>query len=225
MQVQIASMTKPYSLKRNEQEDGSVSYAAMNLEEYIIWCARISSPENRDNHATYAKLLNYLIAHKHWSPFEMVNIAFEIETSRAIAQQILRHRSFSFQEFSQRYAEAVRREPLDFRRQAETNRQSSEESVIVPAVADADAVVKFAFQVYERLIEQGVAKETARFVLPLCTQTRLIMNGTLRSWIHFCDIRCDEHAQKEIRDIAYSVRNELCQLLPATAEALGWQVV
>lgn len=211
MKVELTARTQPL--------DGYTS----TLDEYIIWCARVSSPENRGNHETAAKLMKYLMEHKHWSPFEMISFAFQIETSRAIAQQLLRHRSFSFQEFSQRYAEVTEFEDVEFRIQAEMNRQSStteltDESLQMLAIN----AVAHARNAYKELIHQGVAKETARFILPLCTQTTLIMHGTLRSWIHFLDQRCDEHAQKEIRLIAFEIRDQLAEQVPWVAEALGW---
>lgn len=201
-----------------------VQHKQLTLDEYIIWVARISSPDNRDNHDTGAKLMQYLMKHKHWSPFEMISFAFQIKTSRAIAQQILRHRSFSFQEFSQRYAEATELEPVEFRLQAETNRQSSTK------VAELNDAAKIGIGkhynncllLYQNLVDEGVAKECARMVLPLSTQTTLVMHGTLRSWIHFIEQRCNEHAQKEIRLIAFEIRNQLAIQVPQVAEAIGW---
>ena len=221
MKVVLTAITQPHIyMDRLENEVPEV----ITPEEYIIWCARISSPGNRENNETAPKLLKYLIDHKHWSPFEMVSVAFEIETSRAIAQQILRHRSFSFQEFSQRYAEVAEMEPVELRKQATKNRQSSTDVIDNPML---DHIVRLVHDTtigaYERLLHEGISKETARFVLPLCTQTTLVMHGTVRSWIHFIDQRCDEHAQKEIRLIAEQIRDTMCIYFPWLAEALHWR--
>lgn len=198
----------------------------LSPEEYMIYCARVSSTDNRANHETAPKLLKYLIDHKHWSPFEMIAIGFEIETSRAIAQQILRHRSFSFQEFSQRYAEVNEFEPVELRLQAATNRQSS--TTILPFEHDAYEGVREHIEachdLYQQLLEDGVAKECARMVLPLATQTTIVMHGTLRSWIHFLEQRCSEHAQKEIRLIANAIKAQLTTVVPWTASALNWEI-
>lgn len=195
-------------------------------EEYIIWCARVSSPENRLNHETAPKLLSYLIEHKHWSPFEMVSIGFEIETSRAIAQQILRHRSFSFQEFSQRYSKVEAMEEVELRYQADKNRQSSTDICTDEFLNDnVDYAIEEARKVYEVLVANGIAKECARMVLPLATQTTIVMHGTLRSWIHFLSQRCDSHAQKEIQNIAFEIRNQLIPVFPWLSSALNWEKV
>ena len=191
-------------------------------EEYLIYCARVSSNE-RLNNDTAPKLLKYLIDHKHWSPFEMISIGIEIETSRAIAQQILRHRSFSFQEFSQRYAAVTEIEPIELRHQAEKNRQSSTDEIDDECLKDMVSLAIANCQgLYKDLLEQGVAKETARMILPLATQTTLVMHGTLRSWIHFFEQRCSEHAQLEIQKIAYEAREAISVVCPWTAKALGW---
>jgi len=212
MNVKLTAMTAPLV------EDHTTP------EEYIIWAARVSNPGNRINKDTAPKLLKYLIDNKHWSPFEMVSMAFEIQTSRAIAQQLLRHRSFSFQEFSQRYSKVEAIEEIELRYQALKNRQSS-----VEVFDDKDSLNEAVWnhmlnsqELYSNLIDNGIAKECARFVLPLATQTTLIMHGTLRSWIHFLDQRCDDHAQKEIRTIAFIIRDILTLELPWTSEALDW---
>lgn len=219
MKVQLNCVTQPNMSSAITEQHTS----PMLPEEYMIYCARVSSPENRLNHETAPGLLKYLIDHRHWSPFEMISLGFEIETSRAIAQQILRHRSFSFQEFSQRYAKVENMEPVELRLKAEKNRQSS--SDILENTSTNEQVENHLIacqELYEQLIDQGIATETARFVLPLTTQTTIVMHGTLRSWIHFLDQRCDEHAQKEIREIAFAVREQLSQVCPWTASALGW---
>lgn len=191
-------------------------------ESLILYCARVSSDQSNEK----TGLLKYLIEHKHWSPFEMAHAVFEINTSRAIAAQILRHRSFSFQEFSQRYAEPSGFLNYKGRRQAESNRQSSiddlDEETLYWFRDAQDAAALGAFKLYNEAIERGIAKEAARFLLPLSTKTKLYMAGTIRSWIHYFDLRCDEHTQLEHRVLALSMREILTKHLPHTAEALGW---
>lgn len=196
---------------------------AMNPEELIIKIARVSNPSNQENHQTAPKLIKYLIDHKHWSPFEMVDITFEITTSRAIAAQILRHRSFSFQEFSQRYAEAQGMEPLEFRQQAAKNRQSSEEIHIdnYKYKVDVYESIDILFNLYKEMVENGVSKETARMILPLSTTTRIYMKGSVRSWIHYLQIRTGLDTQKEHREIAQEIQTIFNRYFPKTAEALN----
>lgn len=196
-------------------------------EDLIIYCARVSNPSNQMNTETAPKLIQYLIKHKHWSPFEMVNVSFEIKTSRAIAAQILRHRSFSFQEFSQRYSNATEFEDFELRLQGKTNRQVGDE-VVDPKIGNTKASfliqnhIHESNKLYRELIECGVAKECARMVLPLSTSSTLYMNGTLRSWIHYIQIRATEDTQKEHREIAVDIQNELKTLFPNVAKALNW---
>lgn len=226
MKVKLNCITQPkVHSEEFDVEDGGMYI--MNLEEYMIYCARVSSTE-RINNDTAPRLLKYLIDHRHWSPFEMISLGFEIETSRAIAQQILRHRSFSFQEFSQRYAQVDKFERIELRMQAEKNRQSSAD-ILPDAISYYDSTEKViddhienCRNLYENLLDDGVAKECARMVLPLSTQTTIVMHGTLRSWIHFLDQRCSEHAQKEIRLIAFEIRQLLSEQCPWTASAMGW---
>lgn len=195
-------------------------------EEFIVYIARVSNPSNQFNTETGHKLIKYLITHKHWSPFEHVSCTFEIKTSRAIAAQILRHRSFTFQEFSQRYAEATDLETVEWRKQGKTNRQVGDEPVQLPphleyAVNEAQRNAK---ALYDQLINEGVAKECARMILPLNTRTTIYMSGSLRSWIHYLDLRCSEHTQKEHREIAFEIKNTLKDLFPETFKALELQV-
>ena len=197
-----------------------------NAEELISYMARVSNPSNQNNTKTSARLIVYLIEHKHWSPFEMVNMCVEIETTRSIAAQILRHRSFSFQEFSQRYATASQLgNPVipELRLQDTKNRQNSieveEEDLFLKQ--RIDYLYKHSQQVYEALLEAGVAKECARDVLPLSTPTRLYMNGTLRSWLHYCDLRCANGTQKEHKQIADQVK-ELIAIQFPTIYAAMW---
>ena len=170
---------------------------------------------------TAPKLIRYLIQNKHWSPFEMVNVCFEIETSRAISQQLITHKSFSFQQFSQRYSKVEGFEPIELRKQAIKNRQSSSDIIYNEALkATVEEALISSFYCYNTLLENGVAKEVARMVLPFATKTRLYMNGSLRSWIHLLDVRNSVHAQKEIRLIAQEIESILKQHFPNTFEAL-----
>lgn len=194
-----------------------------NAEDLVVYCARVSNPTNQFNMESGPKLLEYLIKHKHWSPMEMVSFSVEIVTSRAIAAQILRHRSFSFQEFSQRYSAVTDMEPFELRTQADKNRQSSSAIIEDPeTVSIALNAVKNAQLAYEQLIAKGVAKETARFVLPLTTQTTMYMSGTLRSWIHYLELRAAQNTQKEHREIAFAIKQIFIDNFPVIAAALHW---
>lgn len=194
-------------------------------EEHIIEVARVSS--NRvDKTKEYDRLIRYLIKHKHWSPFEHAYMTIEIETSKAIAIQLLRHRSFTFQEFSQRYQDVnvlgTLCESIELRYQAADNRQSSTDPVDSTILDNKVKMVLAACeQLYNNLIECGVSRETARFVLPMATKTRLHMTGSIRSWIHFLQIRDDAHAQKEIQLIAKAIKAVFLKHLPVTSTALG----
>ena len=193
-------------------------------EELISYCARVSNPTNQLNTETAPRLLAYLIKHKHWSPYEMVSMTVEIKTSRAIAAQILRHRSFSFQEFSQRYSSTTELEDIEWRMQGKTNRQVGDKTVDLSAVP-ADLVRKAqnaCLDAYDYLIDVGIAKECARMVLPLNTSTTIYMSGTIRSWIHYIDIRAKEDTQKEHREIAYAIRDIFKEHFPCTSQALNW---
>ena len=188
--------------------------------------ARVSNPKNEDN-PNVERLIKYLIKHKHWSPFEMASMCVEIHTTRAISPQILRHRSFSFQEFSQRYAiptDTFATVLPDFRRQDETNRQNSIDdlpSEVVEFLKDkTDKHFRDAVELYEYMLSQGVAKECARSVLPLNTVTRLYMSGTIRSWLHYIDLRGDNGTQREHMQIARSVGEILDTQLPTVSRAM-----
>jgi len=193
-------------------------------EELIVYCARVSNPTNQLNKETSPKLLKYLITHKHWSPFEMVSMCVEIQTSRAIAAQILRHRSFSFQEFSQRYSETQELEPVEWRKQGKTNRQVGDETAEIPLHLkdDFNRLQWDAKRLYKMLINEGVAKECARMVLPLNTQTTLYMSGTIRSWVHYLDLRTTSDTQKEHREVADMIKQLFISKFPVTSEALGY---
>ena len=217
MNVNLISITQPII-------SPSTGLGMHSAEDLIAFCARVSNPKNQMNTKTAPKLIKFLIKHKHWSPFELASMCVEIKTSRAIAAQILRHRSFSFQEFSQRYSQATELEPLELRSPAEKNRQSSTETITDhKIIAEARGVQYQAMQVYEDLIEAGVAKECARAVLPLGTQTTMYMNGTVRSWIHYINLRTEENTQKEHRDIANSIKSIFVEEFPNVSEALDWK--
>ena len=211
MEVKLVSTTEPNSFLCN------------NSEELIAYCARVSNPENQHNRETAPRLLKFLIKHGHWSPFEMVDMTVEIKTSRAIAAQILRHRSFSFQEFSQRYSEVANIEHIELRKQAENNRQSSEDVIEEPVINNVvKHSVETAVMTYNKLITQGVAKEVARLVLPLAAESTLYMKGSIRSWIHYIDLRTQQNTQKEHRLIAEECKEILSANFPTVAKALEW---
>lgn len=211
MEVKLVSTTEPNSFLCN------------NSEELIAYCARVSNPENQHNKETAPRLLKFLIKHGHWSPFEMVDMTVEIKTSRAIAAQILRHRSFSFQEFSQRYSEVANIEHIELRKQAENNRQSSEDVIEEPVINNVvKHSVETAVMTYNKLITQGVAKEVARLVLPLAAESTLYMKGSIRSWIHYINLRAQQNTQKEHRLIAEECKEILSANFPTVAEALEW---
>jgi thymidylate synthase (FAD) len=215
MQVKLVSITEP-----------KINSSVMTAEELIVYCARVSNPENQLNTETAPKLIKYLIDHKHWSPMEMVSMCVEIKTSRAIAAQILRHRSFSFQEFSQRYSTATRLEQIELRKQGETNRQVGDVPLnFAKNIEIFDKIKKLQDQtldLYEELISQNVAKECARMILPLSTSTTLYMSGNIRSWIHYLQIRTNQDTQKEHRCIALAIKNVFTQNFPNISSALGW---
>lgn len=195
-----------------------------NAEQLIAYMARVSS--DNPNNPEYKKLFKYLLDHKHFSPFEMAACCFEISTSMPIGEQVLRHRSFSFQKVSFRYSKALAFESICPRRQAEKNRQSSTDDLTYAnkkwysdRMNELQCFVK---DIYEEALARGVAKESARFLLTMSTQTRLFMQGTIRSWIHYLALRCQEDTQLEHREVALSIRKELAQHLPTIAEELNW---
>ena len=196
-----------------------------NAEELIAYMARVSNPKNQNNQETAPKLIRYLIKHKHWSPFEMVNMCVEIRTTRSIAAQILRHRSFSFQEFSQRYSEVYSLPVLPrLREQDLINRQNStptlDPSLVDSLTDDIEQHYDNCMKLYHQLLDKGVAKECAREVLPLSTPTRMYMNGTLRSWLHYCDLRTSNGTQYEHKLIADEVQDIIIQQFPSIAAAM-----
>ncbi len=199
-----------------------------NAEELIAYMARVSNPANQNNTETSQRLIRYLIEHKHWSPFEMVNMCVEINTTRSIAAQILRHRSFSFQEFSQRYSDisSIGTPAIPaLRRQDTKNRQNSIDDIDEDKKKFFDAKIQHlyseCYNVYQDLLDAGVAKECARDVLPLATPTRLYMNGTIRSWIHYCQLRCANGTQEEHRIIATGAYKLLQEHLPNVCAVLA----
>ena len=194
-----------------------------DAEQLIGKIARVSNPKNEDN-PDVERLIRYLIKHKHWSPFEMASMCVEIHTTRAIAPQILRHRSFSFQEFSQRYAVATEINVPDLRRQDVKNRQNSIDDLPEEKVEflqqQIDNHYRSAMDIYNSMLDSGVAKECARSVLPLSTATRLYMSGTIRSWLHYVDLRADNGTQLEHMQIARSIGDILADQVPTVARAM-----
>ena len=220
MKVRLISHTQPDNI-----------IGVDDAQERIAYCARVSNPSNQNNKDTSDKLIKYLIKHKHWSPLEMVNACLEIETTRDIARQILRHRSFSFQEFSQRYADPTidltyetkdarfqdtknRQISIDFDPNNEKQRRLNEDFRIKQMIIWRNAV-----KTYKWAINKGIAKEQARAVLPEgITVSRMYMNGTLRSWVHYIDLRSDNGTQKEHREIAVACAREIATIFPLMSE-------
>jgi thymidylate synthase (FAD) len=216
MNVELISITKP-EIK-----------GLKNPEDLVAYCARVSNPSNQMNSETAPKLLKFLIQHKHWSPFELVDMCVEIKTSRGIAAQILRHRSFSFQEFSQRYSLVTEHEDIELRLQGDKNRQVGEKllSVNSPAYEKISELIAESLSLsqhcYDTMIENGVAKEVARMVLPLSTETTMYMKGSLRSWVHYIQLRTEQNTQKEHRLIAEKCKKIFIKEFPTISEALEW---
>ena len=195
-----------------------------NAEQLIAYMARVSNPSNQNN-PNYQQLIKYLITHKHWSPFEMVNMCVKIETTRSVAAQILRHRSFSFQEFSQRYAEVTQAPaPLHLRRQDTVNRQNSIDDLDPTVVSEFNLKIYGLFEqslaLYDDMLKAGIAKECARDVLPLSTPTTLYMNGTLRSWLHYTDLRSANGTQLEHKQVADHCKSLIQQQFPTVYTAM-----
>tara|TARA_B100001540_G_scaffold162294_1_gene143611 strand:+ start:285 stop:950 length:666 start_codon:yes stop_codon:yes gene_type:complete len=214
MKVRLVS----YSTPTKEFLDDGIS----NVQELVAFCARVSNPSNQNNKETSEKLIKYLISNKHWSPLEMVTACIEIETTRDIARQILRHRSFSFQEFSQRYADPTKDLSFvtrDARLQDEKNRQNSVETDNTELKKDWERkqseLIDLSLRTYKWAIENGIAKEQARAVLPEGnTVSRMYMNGTLRSWVHYIELRSANGTQKEHMDIAVAIANIISEIFP-----------
>jgi thymidylate synthase (FAD) len=214
MKVELISYSQP------------AEYFAENMTELVAFCARVSNPSNQNNKETSEKLIRYLVKHKHWSPLEMVSMCLEIETTRDIARQMLRHRSFSFQEFSQRYADPTK--DLDFvireaRLQDEKNRQNSidvqDEKLQADWSYQQSRVITAAKEAYQWAIKNGIAKEQARAVLPEGnTVSRLYMNGTVRSWIHYIELRSANGTQKEHIEVAKKCAEVIATVFPMAKE-------
>lgn len=234
MQVKLTSITKSL-----------VEGIEMTSEELLVYIARVSNPSNQLNTETSDKLIAYMIKNKHWSPFDMVNMTIEITTSRAIAHQILRHWSIKPQEFSQRYAEATSYEPIQLRLAASSNRQSSSEQIFTidldnksikchdqDLIEQTPELAEYSVQVldyillgdalYKKGIKLGIAKECARMILPLTTSTTMYLNGSVRSWIHYLEQRCDLHAQLEHRQSAELVKKIFIDNFPNISKALNF---
>lgn len=198
-----------------------------DAEDLIVYCARVSNPTNQDNKETAPKLIKYLAKHKHWSPFEMANMVVEINTSRSIAAQVLRHRSFSFQEFSQRYSDVSTLGSAimpHLRRQDSANRQNSIDDLSADQVSSYHRQISRIFEdsehLYREMVSKGIAKECAREILPLASPTRIYMNGSIRSWIHYLMIRSGPETQLEHRKIALSILGIFKDNLPNIYSAL-----
>jgi len=200
-----------------------------DAEKHMAYCARVSNPNNQENEK-FSGLLKYCVKHQHWSIFEQAFMTLEMSTSRGIAAQVLRHRSFTYQEFSQRYANSTllgEKIPLpELRRQDEKNRQNSIDDLDPFLVQTLDLQMQTLFDscmaLYQQMIERGVAKECARFVLPLATPTKIYMTGSVRSWIHYIDLRSANGTQKEHMDLALSAKKIFIEQFPAVAEAMEW---
>ena len=214
MSVSLVGMTQP-----------SAATGCHTANQLIAYAARVSNPDNQNNPKTASKLLGYLIKHEHWSPFEMVSVTMEITTTRDISRQIIRHRSFSFQEFSQRYAKSTNFETRECRLQDEKNRQNSietEDRELAESWNLAQkTVINAANDAYQWALENGIAKEQARAVLPEGnTETTLYMSGTLRSWVHYCKLRMANGTQKEHIEIAEQCWDVISQHFPDVAKAV-----
>ena len=197
-----------------------------DAEKHIAYCARVSNPKNQENESI-AGLLKYCIKHQHWSIFEQAFMTLEIETTRGLAAQILRHRSFTYQEFSQRYADSNllgNIELPELRRQDDKNRQNSidnlDPKIVEKLNRQMNTLFSSAYSLYNQMLDEGVAKECARFVLPLATPTRLYMSGTVRSWLHYIELRTGHGTQKEHKDIANACKGIFSEQFPTIASAM-----
>jgi thymidylate synthase (FAD) len=198
-----------------------------NAQELVTYMARVSAPKNQDNMETAPKLLRYLITHQHWSPYEMANMCVEINTTRSMSAQIIRHRSFSFQEFSQRYADVNELGSAvipHLRRQDNSNRQNSIDDLTPEDVGNFYRRISHLFEdaehLYREMVSLGIAKECARNVLPMGTQTKIYMNGSLRSWIHYLQLRTSNGTQMEHKQIAEEIKLIFCEQFPIIGEAV-----
>lgn len=228
MNVKLVSITDSLVFDENGMK--------LTPEQLLVYIARVSNPSNQLNTDTSDKLLGYMIKNKHWSPFDMVNMTIEVTTSKAISIQILRHWSIKPQEFSQRYAEVVDMEPVELRKSAASNRQSSEDrfdpvieidcgSAIVTDIASSaiDDHLQSTQNLYKSLLNAGVAKECARMILPMATSTTMYLNGSVRSWIHYLEQRTDSHAQLEHRRVAEQIKSIFKEHFPNISKALNYE--
>jgi thymidylate synthase (FAD) len=219
--VKLVSLTTP-------EFSSDIDKIKMTPEEFIVYIARVSNPSNQMNMETAPRLINYLIKHKHWSPFEFVDMTVEIVTRRSIAAQILRHKSFSFQEFSQRYSSATSIQDIELRKQAEKNRQSSADPYNpdwVGGVKLSDIVdghFQASLNLYNQMIAAGIAREVARDILPLATETTMYMKGSIRSWIHYLELRTADDTQKEHREIANKIKDIFIEHFPSVGSSLNF---
>jgi thymidylate synthase (FAD) len=198
-----------------------LKWVTPNAEEMIVEQARVSNPDNANNMETAPRLLRYLIKHKHWSPFQMASMGVTIHTERDISAQILRHKSFEFQEYSSRYAKMPSYTLPSYRRQDDKNRQNDLSDEVHDALLERTTyLLDQVFAFYDEMLEIGIAKETARRILPLCTSTTLHMTGTLRSWIHYLQVRCDPATQLEHRQIACAIRDIFIKEFPVIGQAV-----
>ena len=200
-----------------------------DAEKHMAYCARVSNPNNQENEK-FSGLLKYCVKHQHWSIFEQAYMTLELNTTRGIAAQVLRHRSFTYQEFSQRYADSsllAKTIPLpELRRQDTKNRQNSIDDVDEFRVQKFEMLIQDHFSqamdLYKNMLDEGIAKECARFVLPLACPTKIYMTGSVRSWIHYIDLRSANGTQKEHMDLALGAKEIFCEQFPAVAEAMEW---
>ena len=200
-----------------------------DAEKHMAYCARVSNPNNQENEK-FSGLLKYCVKHQHWSIFEQAYMTLELNTTRGIAAQVLRHRSFTYQEFSQRYADSSllgETIPLpELRRQDTKNRQNSIDDLDPFVIQNLELQMQTLFDssmaLYHQMLERGVAKECARFVLPLACPTKIYMTGSVRSWIHYIDLRSANGTQKEHMDLALGAKRIFCEQFPAVAEAMEW---
>tara|TARA_B100001175_G_scaffold307800_1_gene307428 strand:+ start:630 stop:1301 length:672 start_codon:yes stop_codon:yes gene_type:complete len=221
LKIRLVSFSKP--------TDEFLGEGVSNVQELIAFCARVSNPSNQINNETSEKLINYLIKNKHWSPLEMVSACLEIETTRDIARQILRHRSFSFQEFSQRYADptqdlsfVVRDARLQDTKNRQNSLETSDEELAKKWEQKQRKLIDLAKETYIWAIDQGIAKEQARSVLPEGnTVSRMYMNGTLRSWVHYIELRSSNGTQKEHMDIAIAIASVISGIFPMAKSISG----
>ena len=217
------------SLKMTMDDQIKLVSVTPDAEKLMAYVARVSNPKNQDNDK-FAGLLKYCIQHGHWSVFEQAFMTVEINTTRGLAAQILRHRSFTYQEFSQRYADSSmlgNEIPLpELRRQDDKNRQNSIDDVDPLVVQDFNAKIQKHFvdgmKLYKEMLDAGIAKECARFVLPLATPTRIYMTGSVRSWIHYINLRSAHGTQKEHMNVAEGIRSVFTEQFPTVSEALDW---